>query len=371
MFSFAGVVLYWCIAWYSSNEPKLGTISLAATVLLVVMASAIFRFAPGPTPEEVKDAALASDKASLPQLTIAGRVVNTRSAEWLNDRLVLVYLKEKEIGRAISQTGEYPLSGQGVHDGLFVVNVPNTYKLGLLDLNGPSTEERAIEFSRSDSEQNYYHWFDQFEEGSQVEIPIPSKNIRYTFKVLSGNVTTLPRELLTAGSTRLKEDGTIVVLSAASLAGNDTGGNALSAIESLSTGQSTDNVVSNKITVPINNCGGSGRVIQRYTQSQTFIHEYVSEVGGSVGIEAGVPWAKLLVELQAKYGFEQGQVDSRTADTTLEVEPGTNQVFVIVWSEVWDSGTATVMAGNDRIEAPFRVKKDVIYSIDSQKLACP
>jgi hypothetical protein len=84
-----------------------------------------------------------------------------------------------------------------------------------------------------------------------------------------------------------------------------------------------------------------------------------------------VPWAKLLVELQAKYGFEQGQVDSRTVDTTLEVERGTNQVFVIVWSEVWDSGTAAIMAGNDRIEAPFRVKKDVIYSIDSEKLACP
>lgn len=307
-----------------------------------------------------------------PIITLAGRVVNTETGEWLNERLVLVYLKGNEIARMVTQTGKYDPSRRGVHDGLFVINVPNTYELSYADLRNAADSPPDTFFGITDyPSYAYYHWFDSFSEGSQVDIPVTTKNIRYSVKVLSGDVTDLPPELLTAGSTRLKEDGTIVALSAPTPTGADAGDTVFSTVESLSTGQTTENVILNKLTVPINNCGGSGRITQRYTQSQTFIHEYVSEFGGSAGVEVGVPWAKLIVELQAKYGFEQGQVDSRTADTTLDVEPGTNQIFVIVWSEVWDSGTATIMAGNDRIEAPFRVKKDVIYSIDSQKLACP
>jgi hypothetical protein len=305
-----------------------------------------------------------------PSITFAGRVVNTVSGVWPNDRLVLIFLNRDEIARAVTSTGKYDPSGLGVHDGLFVIDVPNTYELRLSDfrLVGEPTISFTLQANPIDA---YSRWFDQFEEDSQVEIAVPSKNIHYTVKVLSGNAADLPRELLTAGSTRLKEDGTIVALSTFGPTDTSSDDNVSSTVESLSTGQTTENVILNKLTVPINNCGGSGRVTQRYTQSQTFIHEYVSEFGGGIGVEVGVPWAKLLVELQAKYGFEQGQVDSRTVDTTLEVERGTNQVFVIVWSEVWDSGTAAIMAGNDRIEAPFRVKKDVIYSIDSEKLACP
>ncbi len=306
-----------------------------------------------------------------PMITLAGRVVNPETGGWLNERLVLVYLKGSEVARMVTQTGKYDPSGRGVHDGLFVVNVPNNYELSLADLRN-SAVSPPITFGVTDyPSYAYYHWFDSFSEGSQVDIPVTTKNIRYSVKVLSGNAADLPRELLSAGSTRLKEDGTIVTLSTVGPTDAYSDDSDSSTVESLSTDQTTENVILNKLTVPINNCGGSGRVTQRYTQSQTFIHEYVSEFGGSAGVEVGVPWAKLLVELQAKYGFEQGQVDSRTADTTLEVEPGTNQVFIIVWSEVWDAGTATIMAGKDRIEAPFRVKKDVIYSIDSQKLACP
>ena len=40
----------------------------------------------------------------------------------------------------------------------------------------------------------------------------------------------------------------------------------------------------NRITVPLNNCGGSARLTQQYIQSQTFIYEYQSEVGGRTGL---------------------------------------------------------------------------------------
>jgi hypothetical protein len=78
----------------------------------------------------------------------------------------------------------------------------------------------------------------------------------------------------------------------------------------------------------------------------------------------------LVAELQAKYGFEQGQIDTRQISYHMEALPGTNQVYVITWQEVWDSGVAQVNAGNDNITIPFRVKTNLVYQVDSTRLDC-
>lgn len=307
------------------------------------------------------------------KLVFAGRIVNSETGEWPNDRLVLAFLKSQELGRTVTKTGEFKDRGLGVHDGLYEIVAENTYKVTIGQLNAGLSAAGTNTFDRVGD--TALLWLSDFPESSSLEIPIPEKNITYTLKSFAGNVVTLPAEMLQPGSTRLKPDGAVVVainageLANAGVASDGAGGAAF--VESVDYNTGTDNVIVNKLTVPINNCGGSGRVTQRYVQSQTFIHQYTAEMGGGVGVQFGLPWMQLLVELQGKYGFENGQIDSRTADTTLEVEPGTNQVFLIEWSEVWDTGVATMLISSDRVESPFRVKKDVIYRIDSQRLECP
>src|SRR5690349_3525965 len=58
----------------------------------------------------------------------AGKIVNDKTGEWSNNRLVLVYLKGKEIGRDTSKTSEF-ITDLGMLDGVFVVPITNTYKL--------------------------------------------------------------------------------------------------------------------------------------------------------------------------------------------------------------------------------------------------
>ena len=127
-----------------------------------------------------------------------------------------------------------------------------------------------------------------------------------------------------------------------------------------------------KMTIPMDNCGGSAPLAQDYTYSQTFIHEYRMEASGGVGAQIPIPieWLGLRVELQAKYGFEQGQIDSREIAYHMQAEPGTNQVYIVTWREVWEFGTAQALAGNDIITVPFRVKTNLIYEVDSTKLEC-
>jgi hypothetical protein len=299
----------------------------------------------------------------------AGKVVNQETGEWPNNRLVLLFLKDQEIGRSVTNMGEFPQSKRGIHDGFFVIQVQNSYQL-------PSESFHGITLSRAFSMPGgyYYTWFDELEEGSLTTIPVPSKNIKYVLKVLNGDISNFPSALLIPGSTTLKNDNGIVVslamtssaqTSAVIPTENDK-------IQDVLYATNTETVEINKITVPINNCGGSAEVIQKYIQSQTFIYEYQASAEGGVGLNIPLPfgWANLILELQARYGFEQGQIDSRTIETTLNADAGTNQAYMITWKEIWESGSGTVLTGGDTITIPFRVRTNVIHSIDSQQLSC-
>lgn len=61
------------------------------------------------------------------------------------------------------------------------------------------------------------------------------------------------------------------------------------------------------------------------------------EIGGRMGVTIPVGWVSVMLDLEAKYGFKQGQVDEHTVvNTTLVAEPGTNQRYLITWQEVWE-----------------------------------
>ena len=137
-------------------------------------------------------------------LVFAGKVVNSATDEWPNNRLVLLYLRGQEAGRSVTQLDEFRDSKEGLHDGLFVIKAENTY--GLRERAFKIDNDQGLVFRRAKNldvlPANYiYHWFGDIEEGSVFNLPVPSKNIEYVLKVVEGDVANLPPELLVSGST--------------------------------------------------------------------------------------------------------------------------------------------------------------------------
>jgi len=219
-----------------------------------------------------------------PEVIFAGKITNSDNGEWPNERLALLFLKGQEIGRSFTELGEFPQSKEGVHDGLFAIRVRNSYALKKSSFR----HLQGSEFRSSWTWNYYYHWFPEIEKGSLTTIPVPSKNIEYVIKVLAGDRSTLPTAILNPGSTSLDQNNTIVV----SLTMSDTGpitGDVQRAlvdtnIQAIEYSDEPKTIDINRITVPLNNCGGSARLTQQYIQSQTFIYEYQSEVGGRTGL---------------------------------------------------------------------------------------
>jgi hypothetical protein len=322
------------------------------------------------------------------KFTFSGKTVNTETNEWLNNRLVLLYLKGEEVGRATTAIGESSLSGEGVTDGFFQIAVPNTYAIPItvvdgiinqpdytenFDFGGIQEKSNATGGRFYGLEESFINiWLGELQEGKLYRFPVPSKNIEYAIKIFATDVQYLPPEILVPNSTRLTDsDEIVLVINADTTTGqSDTQIRAIVQEVKYNTGQ--DVVQLNKITVPINNCGGSSPVSQEYSYEQTFYHEYKSEY--TAGVESGIPlpagWPEIVVELQAKYGFEQGQIASQKAVYHMEAQPKTKVVYVVNWQEVWDTGVATALAGNDLIEVPFRIRTNVIYEITSEEFSC-
>lgn len=142
-------------------------------------------------------------------------------------------------------------------------------------------------------------------------------------------------------------------------------------LQGMNIAEPSESIEINKLTVPINNCGGSAKISQKYTQTQSFVRQMSSEATASIGGEIPVVvWLKLVAELQIKYGFEQGQIDSRTIEYEMSAEPETNVVYTITWQEIWQKGFADLKSGSTEVKVPFRIKSDLIYSIDSSKESC-
>ncbi|MEK6751630.1 MAG: hypothetical protein AABZ00_05130 [Chloroflexota bacterium] len=308
---------------------------------------------------------LACMVSAVSQMTFTGKVVNSQTGEWPNNRLVLVFFKNVEIGRDTTKTGT--TKTEGVVDGAFSIAIPNTYQLTVEQLNESGTKFETDEFG------GIFHWFGEFEEGSAQSISIPSKNIEYVIKVIDGDISTLPPELLQPGSANLQSDGSIVVKAPAT--NNSTAVSLNSEVQvndiNISGSESSD-LGAMTIPIAINNCGGNSKVTQGYSRTQTFIHEFNAGVGVKIGVDFSVPiWASVSAELENQYNFKQGQVDTRTLDTELAAEPNTNVKYTITWQEIWDYGEAEVTDNATVMMVPFRVKKELSYSIESENLGCP
>jgi hypothetical protein len=310
--------------------------------------------------------------AITPRLSFSGKVVNKETGEWPNDRLVVLYLKGEEIGRATTSIGKKDLSGEGPTDGFFDIQFPNTYEIPSNRFDFGTLQVKSITYEPwlLDSGSQVF-WLGELQAGNLYHIKVPTKNLEYAVKTFATDVTNLPAELLANGSTRLTKDGNIVLVLKTDATGQP-GSSSRAIIQGVKYNVRQDTVDMPKVTIPINNCKGNSTVGQEYSHEQTFYHQY--QVENSAGVQAGIPlpagWPSLLVEFQTKYGFEQGQVDSQKASYHMQAKAGTNVLYTVTWKEVWESGSATVLVDNQAVEVPFKVRVNVIYAINSEELKC-
>jgi hypothetical protein len=304
---------------------------------------------------------------------ISGKVVNSTTGEWTNDRLVLLFLHNKEVSRATTSIGQSPFSQEGTHDGLFTLYADNPYGIKMDELGGDKTLFSWQETTWGDGTPigNAYAYLDNFEEGSSYEIPVPAKNVSYIVKVIGGNINNLPPSLLVAGSAILRDNGAIVVTLPNTPENQTPGTENLNAmVQGIDYNTSSQTIDVNKFTVPIDNCAGSVRVSQKYTQSQTFIHEYHQETSAGVSVEIPLFFIKIVPEIQTRYGYENGQIETKTVEYDMAAEPQTKVTYIVTWQEVWESGVAEITSGTDLIEVPFKAKTNLIYKIESEPATC-
>lgn len=119
----------------------------------------------------------------------------------------------------------------------------------------------------------------------------------------------------------------------------------------------------------IENCQGNSALSQVNSSTQTFYHEYETEVLATASVDLPIK-LPVLLELQARYGFVQGQVNSKQVSFNMEAQPGTSVVYTLIWLETWESGIAIVEAESEKFEVPFRVRKSVTSDISSETSDC-
>ena len=122
-----------------------------------------------------------SIKKEAKYLIISGKVVNSHTTEWPNDRLVLLYQHNSEIARATTHIGESHQNKLGIIDGIFELQIENTYRFSVNQLEQEDLSYEIVPSHRWIKWWNrsiIYIWLGDTEEGGDIEIYIPSKNVQ-------------------------------------------------------------------------------------------------------------------------------------------------------------------------------------------------
>ncbi|MCB8966359.1 MAG: hypothetical protein H6660_05630 [Ardenticatenaceae bacterium] len=310
---------------------------------------------PTPTPEPGKAAR---------ELLFTGKVVNGDATNWPNERLVVLYLNGQEVGRTTTDVGANNLSEEGMTDGYFAIEIPNTYEI---PENRFDFTEFEVKTDRSVLPSRQTIWFGNMIEGGLYEIPVPVKNLSYFIKIFATNTAYLPTEMLEEGSTRLTADREVVL--ALDWDEAETSSDNRILIQGVQTDVSQETVEINREIFSIENCQGNSVLSQVTSSTQTFYHEYETETTATASVDLPIK-LPVLLELEARYGFVQGQINSKEVSFNMEAQPGTNVTYTLIWLETWESGVAIVEVESERLEVPFRVRKSVTSDISSEASAC-
>ncbi|HLO28291.1 MAG TPA: hypothetical protein VK249_04100 [Anaerolineales bacterium] len=302
-------------------------------------------------------------------ILLIGKVVDPVTKDWNNNRLVLVFERGKEVGRAVSHRGELPENHLGVIDGLFEIEFPNAYKFAIADFEA---NQAPLDFQMTSRHNNFifsrkviYSWIPEFPEGADATIEMKSKNVRYTIMVLPGDSSELPEALQQPGSLQLVEGNRLVLIDprTAGLPPESFGD------EKTSFAQTVEEVKEKQPeTYSYNNCAGSVDIAHQITN--TTIHEITDTTGGKFGVELPVKtWLKLVADIEKEYNVKNQEI--KTVAVTLVVPPGENVEFSVVKRQTWVSGIAQLNANGINIAEPYQVLKNEELVYQEQKLSCP
>ena len=146
----------------------------------------------------------ASDETAVAKnIVFAGKITNPVNGQWENDYTVIPYLNNKEISnpqnRAISRIGKYHGSGEGVHDGLFVVYIPNIYELtaehDFINADGELVEMHYAHNGGFSTNGDLYVWLREMNPGDVLQLRVPEKQIEYAIAIMSENNADLSEEI--------------------------------------------------------------------------------------------------------------------------------------------------------------------------------
>lgn len=303
------------------------------------------------------------------EIVFAGKVVDPNSGEWANNRLVLLFLKSKEIARDVTSTREYDAmtsetnsrrvdGGLGIADGIFVLHIQNTY-----ELLSPESSFTLIQLNENDNA--LATWADPLNEGDFREFYVPAKNLKYTLVALSGELSQLPAEIQQSGSVALLDGNRLVAVDPNSPEPTPPSFYGATRFEQIT--ESVDEL-SNSV-FPINNCGGATDVKQEITH--TYIHEIIDETSEKLGIEIPIiDWLKIVAEVGKKYGTSDKEITSYS--TTLIVPAGKNIEYTVLRKQVWENGVAIIANDGIEISGAYRILKNEVFEVaNSEQKSCP
>lgn len=222
-----------------------------------------------------------------------------------------------------------------------------------------------IQIEEGDGQYRFGAWVDPFNESTSREFYIPSKNIRYTLMVLSGDLSQLPAEIQQPGSVSLLNGNRLVAVDPNAPEPTPQPFSGTTRFEQVV--ESVDNL-SNSV-FPINNCGGATEIKQEVTH--TYIREIIDETNKKLGIEIPIfDWLKIVAEVERKYGATDKEITSYS--TTLIVPAGKNIEYTVLRKQVWESGVAIMENTGIEISAAYRILKNEVFEVaNSEQKSCP
>lgn len=318
-------------------------------------------------------------------LLFAGQVVNPETGEWLNDRLVLIFLKDKEISRTVTSALNYQVGlppynqdgssnsytgTKGVVDGIFYLSVPNTYELTFSDLTAESYEFPFFEGRKVFDKSTYdvlATWMSPLNENTIQEFYVPSKNTRYSVFVFPGTISQLPRELQISGSVALLDGNKLIAIDPT---GTQATPQPLAIADIIKfSNTKTENTVSNTSVSTLYNCSGTSEIW--IEMKQTFVHTITDNSKGIFGVQIPNPdWKNIVPEIEKHYGIAENQIGFFSIK--LIAPAGKDIEFTTRHVKTWESGTIIITRNGVEISAPYRIQvKETLELIKSEQKPCP
>ena len=304
------------------------------------------------------------------RLEFIGRVQD-QAGKPKNNRLVIVYLNGKEVGRSKTHLGKYDEIEEVPNDGLFFVNVPNSYELSEKELANPDLPIGSKGRLSSASDFKFgsitYLNFKTIVEGDDRVMWVNSRdNVKYTLKILPGEFETLPFDIQDErNKTVLTKSGKVVVVSNQGIPKTE--------IKDVVFKSKKEEVKLKEIDFPLNNCSGNSEIRQKYNKSESYLHETNFNIGMNAKGRAPALWLlgiDLTAYFETKYGFTEKEFSSETIEYEFKAKPRTNINYKIIWYEVWEHGEAKVVSDDGVISVPFKVKTSLKYEIKTERKSC-